>query len=156
MKKVIMIMSIIVCCVSTTSLAEEVKRKINPFHHKLTIKNRARTRALTQQGRVMYQYTDVRETVEGQAGNILAESSVKKIYNYTALKDTLTKETENAVKIGNVTAEGSTTDIVNIVEIEGDIETAAQSVEIGNITLENGGSGQIENVVKITGNIYVE
>lgn len=134
---------------------DDVSREINGFHLKLKTKNKARTKALTHNGRVMHIYSETSDCTEGQIGNIIADESVRKVYNYTVINDPLINAMNNPIEIGNVTVAGTGTDVVNIVEIEGDIMSLFQPVSIGNVTLEEEG-GTVENMVTINGSIHAQ
>ncbi len=133
----------------------EVNRKVNEFHLKLKTKNKARTQALTHNGRVMHIYNETKDCTEGQIGNVIAGESVRKVFNYTVVDDPLISGVNNPIEIGNVDVEGKATDVVNIVDIEGDIMSIFQPISIGNVSLEEEG-GTIENMVTINGSIHAQ
>lgn len=158
-KKVIAIVCLSLFLFSGSSVVfaqeDDIRREIDEFHLKLKTKNKARTQALTHHGRVLYQYNVTNESLEGQVGNVVADSSIRKVFNYTVVKDPLISSMNSPIEIGNVVAEGGSTDVINIVEIEGDIMSIFQPISIGNVTLEEDG-GTVENIVDIHGSIYAQ
>lgn len=155
MKKMLTIFccSMVICYYGDMVSADEITRELNGFHHKLVIRNRARTRGTSHLGRVMYQYTNCHEYDGEYAGNLVADATVRQVYSYTSVTEQLIQASDNPVEIGNLMIEGRTTEVVNIVEVQGDIHSLFQPVSIGNVHINNQ-AGTIRNQVVLTGSIY--
>ena len=104
----------------------------------MLIQSRAKHRPVAHNGLAIYnavvirQYNPDKHTGHA-AGNVIAPSQAKYLYNVTVVKDPNVRTIgRNTIDLGNISHKGHAQEIVNIVDVQGNI--AAPDIRIGNVT----------------------
>ena len=123
---------------STTEMPPSQTITSDIIYTAMLIQSRAKHRPVAHNGLAIYNAVVIRQYNPDEhtglaAGNVIASSHARYLYNVTIVRDPNVRGIGgNFIDLGNVSHEGHAKEIVNLVDVRGNI--AAPGVRIGNVT----------------------